>query len=178
MVYGNFIKRVLTIAWAFTGLIALSAFPEVVAGLDPGGQAAPPERERDLIGPGHPAVSGRRLARADDRLRDRRRHGAAETFMVGGSALFTRNFYVHAVPRRSDTHYLWVGRLAAGGLLVLGITLAVWAQSVTQLVVGSVKFIGLLGAAFWLGVVWRARQACHSSSSGPVFWGASWSGSP
>jgi Na+/proline symporter len=80
---------------------------------------------------------------------------SAETFMVGGSALFTRNFYVHAFPRRSDKHYLWVGRLAAGGLLVLGITLAVWAQSVTQLVVGSVKFIGLLGAAFWLGVVWR-----------------------
>ncbi len=27
MVYGNFIKRLLTIAWAFTGLIALAAFP-------------------------------------------------------------------------------------------------------------------------------------------------------
>ena len=35
MVYGNFIKRLLTIAWAFTGLIALAAFPAVIAGLDP-----------------------------------------------------------------------------------------------------------------------------------------------
>jgi Na+/proline symporter len=79
--------------------------------------------------------------------------------MVGGSALFTRNFYVHAVPGRSDHHYLWVGRLASGGLLVLGIVLAVRAESITQLVVGSVKLIGLLGAAFWLGVVWRRATA-------------------
>ncbi len=84
---------------------------------------------------------------------------SAETFMVGGSALFTRNFYVHAVPGRSDTHYLWVGRLASGGLLALGIVLAVRAESVTQLVLGSVKLIGLLGAAFWLGVVWRRASA-------------------
>ncbi len=84
---------------------------------------------------------------------------SAETFMVGGSALFTRNFYVHAVPGRSDTHYLWVGRLASGGLLALGILLAVRAESVTQLVLGSVKLIGLLGAAFWLGVVWRRANA-------------------
>ena len=84
---------------------------------------------------------------------------SAETFMVGGSALFTRNFYVHAVPGRSDRHYLWVGRLASGGLLALGIMLAVRAESVTQLVLGSVKLIGLLGAAFWLGVVWRRATA-------------------
>src|SRR5262249_48781935 len=84
---------------------------------------------------------------------------SAETFMVVGSALFTRNFYVHAVPGCSDRHYLWVGRLASGGLLVLGVVLAVRAESVTQLVLGSVKVIGLLGAAFWLGVVWRRANA-------------------
>src|SRR4029077_6261527 len=82
-----------------------------------------------------------------------------ETFMVGGSALFTRNFYVHAVPGRSDSHYLWVGRLASGALLLLGIMMAGRAESITQLVVGSVKLIGLLGAAFWLGVVWRRATA-------------------
>ena len=90
---------------------------------------------------------------------------SAETFMVGGSALFTRNFYVHAVPGRSDYHYLWVGRLASGGLLALGIMLAVRAESVTQLVLGSVKLIGLLGAAFWLGVVWRRATAAAVWSS-------------
>jgi hypothetical protein len=79
--------------------------------------------------------------------------------MVGGSALFTRNLYAHALPNRSHTHYLWVGRASAGGLLALGILLALRAESVTQLVLGSVKVIGLLGAAFWLGVVWRRANA-------------------
>src|SRR6516162_8362866 len=40
MCYGNFIKRFLTIAWAFTGLIALVLFPEVLDGLEAGSQAA------------------------------------------------------------------------------------------------------------------------------------------
>jgi Na+/proline symporter len=153
MVYGNFIKRVLTIAWAFTGLIALAAFPEVIAGLDAGGQAAQQASEtlfgraiQHFLGDGW---RGLMIACVIAGVT------SAETFMVGGSALFTRNFYVHAVPDRSDAHYLWVGRFASGGLLALGIILAVRAQSVTQLVVGSVKIIGLLGAAFWLGVVWR-----------------------
>ena len=73
MVYGNFIKRLLTIAWAFTGLIALAAFPHTACGARPG-QPARCSGERGLVRPGHPALPGRRLARADDRLLDRRRH--------------------------------------------------------------------------------------------------------
>jgi Na+/proline symporter len=157
MVYGNFIKRVLTIAWAFTGLIAVAAFPAVIAGLDPNGPEARHASEtlfgraiQHFLGDGWRGLMIACLIAGVT---------SAETFMVGGSALFTRNFYVHAVPGRSDTHYLWIGRLASGGLLALGIVLAVRAESVTQLVVGSVKLIGLLGAAFWLGVVWRRANA-------------------
>jgi Na+/proline symporter len=157
MVYGNFIKRVLTIAWAFTGLIAVAAFPAVIAGLDANGPQARHASEtlfgraiQSFLGDGWRGLMIACLIAGVT---------SAETFMVGGSALFTRNFYVHAVPGRSDTHYLWVGRLAAGGLLALGILLAVRAESVTQLVLGSVKLIGLLGAAFWLGVVWRRATA-------------------
>jgi hypothetical protein len=50
---------------------------------------------------------------------------------------------------------LWVGRVAAASILAIGITAAFLADSVTQLVLASVQIIGLLGAAFWLGVVWR-----------------------
>jgi Na+/proline symporter len=157
MVYGNFIKRLLTIAWAFTGLIALAAFPAVIAGLDPSGPEARHASEtlfgrsiQHFLGDGWRGLMIACLIAGVT---------SAETFMVGGSALFTRNFYVHAVPGRSDLHYLWVGRLAAGGLLFLGIVLAVQAESITQLVLGSVKLIGLLGAAFWLGVVWRRATA-------------------
>ncbi len=157
MVYGNFIKRLLTIAWAFTGLIALAAFPEMLAGLNPDGAQARQASEtlfghaiQRFLGDGWRGLMVACLIAGVT---------SAETFMVGGAALFTRNFYVHAVPNRSHTHYLWVGRLASGGLLVLGMLLAVRADSVTQLVLGSVKVIGLLGAAFWLGVVWRRASA-------------------
>ena len=157
MVYGNFIKRLLTIAWAFTGLIALAAFPEVIAGLDPDGPQVRHASEtlfglaiQRFLGDGWRGLMIACLIAGVT---------SAETFMVGGSALFTRNFYVHAVPGRSDSHYLRVGRLSSGGLLVMGILLAVSAESITQLVVGSVKLIGLLGAAFWLGVVWRRANA-------------------
>jgi Na+/proline symporter len=157
MVYGNFIKRILTIAWAFTGLIALVAFPDVMSGLDPASQAARQASEtlfgraiQQFMGDGWRGLLIACLIAGVT---------SAETFMIGGSALFTRNFYVHAVPGRSDTHYLWVGRVASASLLLLGILLALAAESITQLVVGSVKLIGLLGAAFWLGVVWRRASA-------------------
>ena len=157
MVYGNFIKRILTVAWAFTGLIAVAAFPAVIHGLEPHGPLARHASEtlfgraiQQFLGDGWRGLMIACLIAGVT---------SAETLMVGGSALFTRNFYVHAVAGRSDNHYLWVGRLAAGGLLTFGIVLAVRAESVTQLVVGSVKLIGLLGAAFWLGVIWRRASA-------------------
>ena len=112
----------------------MAAFPEVIAGLDPNGPQARHASEtlfgraiQQFLGDGWRGLMIACLIAGVT---------SAETFMVGGSALFTRNFYVHAVPGRSDTHYLWVGRLASGGLLVLGIMLAVRAESVTQLVVG------------------------------------------
>jgi Na+/proline symporter len=157
MVYGNFIKRLLTIAWAFTGLIALAAFPGVMAGLDPTGPQARHASEtlfgrsiQLFLGDGWRGLMIACIVAGVT---------SAETFMVGGSALFTRNFYVHAVPGQSDSHYLWVGRFSSGGLLLLGIVMALRAESVTQLVLGSVKLIGLLGAAFWLGVVWRRASS-------------------
>ena len=52
-----------------------------------------------------------------------------------------------------------LGERRPPGCLALGILLALYAESVTQLVLGSVKVIGLLGAAFWLGVVWRRATA-------------------
>jgi Na+/proline symporter len=79
--------------------------------------------------------------------------------MVVGSAIFTGNFYQHVVRDRSNRHYLWVGRLAAAGMLAAGITLAFFAGSVTQILLTAIQLIGLLGAAFWLGVTWRRANA-------------------
>jgi Na+/proline symporter len=157
MCYGNFIKRVLTIAWAFTGIIAVLLFPQVLAGLD---LAGPQGREasetlfgrsiQHLLGDGWRGLMIACLIAGIT---------SAETFMVVGSAIFINNFYQHVAPGRGDRHYLWAGRLAAAGMLAAGILLALRVRSVTQLLTTALDLVGLMGPAFWLGVTWRRANA-------------------
>ncbi len=157
MTYGNFIKRLLTIAWAFTGLIALVAFPDVLA---------PHAAGSDQLVHASETLFGRAI---QEFLPDGWRGlmiaclvagvTSAETFMVVGASIFTRNFYVHAAPRRTERHYLWVGRVASAAMLAVSILMAFYATSVTQLFVASIQVVGLLGGAVWLGVVWRRANA-------------------
>jgi Na+/proline symporter len=157
MCYGNFIKRLLTIAWAFTGIIALVHFPEVLHNMDLASEEARRASEtlfgrsiQHFLGDGWRGLMIACLIAGVT---------STETFMVVGSGLFTLNFYEHLVRNRSERHYLWVGRFAAVGLLAAGILLAFYAESLTQIVVASFQVISLLGAAFWLGVTWRRANA-------------------
>jgi Na+/proline symporter len=157
MCYGNFIKRLLTIAWAFTGLIALVRFPEVLGSLDLASEEARRASEtlfgrsvQHFLGDGWRGLMIACLIAGVT---------STETFMVVGSGIFTLNFYEQIVRDRSERHYLWIGRLAAVGLLLAGILLAFYAESLTQIVVASFQVIALLGAAFWLGVTWRRANA-------------------
>jgi len=90
---------------------------------------------------------------------------SAETIMVVGSGVFTRNFYIHVFPDTAERERLWVGRGAAAGILVAGIALALWAGSITWLLKASLKIIALLGPAFWLGVTWRRANPAGAWSS-------------
>ncbi len=155
MCYGNFIKRLLTIAWAFTGIIAILVFPEVLQGLD--GEKLKEASEtlygrsiQALLGDGWRGLMIACLIAGVT---------SAETFMVVGASLFMGNFYQHVVRDREDRHYLWVSRIASAALLALGIFMAVTADSVTQLLNLALMVVGLLGPAFWLGVTWRRTNA-------------------
>ena len=155
--YGNFVKRLLTIAWAFTGLIAVVIFPEVLQGVSAGSPEAAHASEtlfgrsiQLLLGDGWRGLMIACLLAGIT---------SAETFMVTGSAIFTHNFYRHFVARRTDRHYLWVARFASAGLLATGLTVAFAAESLTQILVWSIQLVGLLGGAFWLGVTWRRANS-------------------
>lgn len=173
MCYGNFIKRFLTIAWAFTGMIALVLFPEVLKGLDLGAQETIHVSEtmfgraiQHLLGDGWRGLMIACIIAGVT---------SAETIMVVGSGVFTRNFYIHLVPEASERRRLWVGRAAAGGLLLAGILVALYAGSITQLFKASVKVIGLLGPAVWLGTTWRRANpagAWCSLAAGIAVWTA------
>ncbi len=172
MVYGNFIKRLLTIAWAFTGLIAAVHFSGV---LDVYGDLASVEAKhageklfglavREWLGDGWRGLMIACLIAGVT---------STETFLVVGAAVFTRNLYARLVPRQSDQHYLWTGRAASGGILLASAIVAVTAGSVTSLLTASVQLIGLLGPAVWIGVYWRRANplaAWTSIVAGAAVW--------
>jgi Na+/proline symporter len=173
MCYGNFIKRLLTIAWAFTGLMAAVRFRDVLTGdaLDSPAAIAASETlfgraVQEFLGDGWRGLMIACIIAGVT---------SAETFMVVGAALFTRNLYAPVARDRSKAHYLWVGRLAAAGILAAGISSAVSADAVTSILKASIKVIGLLGPAFWFGVVWRRANASGvwaSVACGLLVWSA------
>ncbi|MBM4082285.1 MAG: hypothetical protein FJ278_21455, partial [Planctomycetes bacterium] len=154
MTYGNFIKRLLTIAWAFVGVMGFALFtPELTAKTSDqvwgrSIQALLPVGFRGLM-------LAAMLAGVT----------ACETYMVVGSAIFTRNFYEHFLPGRGDKHYLLVGRLMSAAMLLAGILVAFAMPSLTKILKISFEIIAFMGAAFWVGITWRRANA----------WGA-WAG--
>ncbi len=154
MCYGNFIKRLLTIAWAFAGVIAFVLF---APGLSPAhSDEAWGRLIRELLPAG---FRGLMLAAMLAGVT------ACETYMVVGSSLFTRNFYTHFAPGRPDSHYLLVGRIASLAMLLGGVLVAFAMPFLTKILKVSMEIIALIGAPFWVGIAWRRANA----------WGA-WAG--
>ncbi|MBI5759085.1 MAG: sodium:solute symporter family protein [Planctomycetales bacterium] len=173
MTYGNFIKRLLTIAWTFTGLIAAVLFADQLNGLKPGSEAAHQVSEtlfgraiQSLLGDGWRGLMIACIVAGVT---------SAETIMVVGAGVMTRNFYMHLAGEADARHLLWAGRVCSAVMLVAGIIAAVTATSVTQLLTASVQVIGLMGPAIWLGVTWRRANpsgAWASLIAGLCVWGA------
>lgn len=170
MCYGNFIKRLLTIAWAFTGLIAIVLFPEALDGLTGADREQASEKLfgsaiQTILGDGWRGLMIACIIAGVT---------SAETIMVVGSGLMTRNFYAHIVRNPSSAQLLWAGRGCSAVMLVAGIVAANAADSVTQLYKASVQVIALMGPAVWLGVTWRRANRAGvwaSIAAGLVVWG-------
>jgi Na+/proline symporter len=148
--YGNFIKRLCTIGWALTGIIAAVLFVgaynhgnrELVFGamikqLLPSG----------LIGLMIAAIIGTVIA-------------SCAAFMVSGSALFTRNLYKkYLKPAADDAHYLLVGRIVSAALTVGSLLFALYMPSVIQATLIFVKTVALVGVPMWAGIVWARANS-------------------
>jgi Na+/proline symporter len=143
--YGNFIKRLCTIGWALTGLIAAVLFSgaydhkgrELVFGamiklLLPSG----------LIGLMIAAIIGTVIA-------------SCAAFMVSGSALFTRNLYKkYLKPAADDAHYLLVGRVVSAALTIGSLLFALYIPSVVNATIHFVIVVAFVGIPMWVGIVW------------------------
>jgi Na+/proline symporter len=143
--YGNFIKRLCTVGWALTGLIAAVLFAarydhkgrELVFGamikllLPPG-----------LIGLMIAAIIGTVIA-------------SCAAFMVSGSALFTRNLYKkYLKPAADDAHYLLVGRVVSAALTIGSLLFALYMPSVVKATIHFVIIVAFVGIPMWVGIVW------------------------
>jgi Na+/proline symporter len=146
--YGNFTKRFATLGWAFVGVFAAALFPGLTSDKREFafGMAITNLLPVGLVGVMIAAMIATVLA-------------ACHNYMVGGSALFTRNFYKRFLNQNvTEAHKLKVARISSLVVVVGGVTVALTIPSV---VVG-LKYIwqitAFFGIAFWMAIIWKGAN--------------------
>lgn len=165
---GNFLKRICTIAWTFTGLACVIIYLTPETGLLPAERLAelnsdPTELKsfadsvfgyaaHDILPKICPGLVGLLFASLIATIMS-----TCDAQMVVGSGLFTENIYRRYVCKTgSPNHYVWVGRIA--GVIIVGFALALMSQFqdaiqvINRYVYALPAFMGL---SFWFGITWR-----------------------
>ena len=150
LVVGNFLKRLCTVGWALTALIALAllAGNAEIAG-DPDkvwGVAA-----REILGPINLGLVGLMLACLLAAMMS-----SADAYMIVTSALVARNVYAPYInPNAPDKTYVLVARLT-GLIIIIGASIvALTMFSVFGQFKLAVELPILFAAPFWVGMFWR-----------------------
>jgi Na+/proline symporter len=165
MVCGNLVKRICTIAWCLTGLAAVVYFsgrdinPDHIFGL-----VAAEFLPRVAYG-----VLGLFLASLLTAAM-----GSCDSFMVAAAGLFTENIYKHAMPDKSQRHYLFIARIASVAVIASGAVFAYWLPSVVRGLEVFWKISSMMGIAFWMGLFWRRTTAASAWASTLTAFGVWW----
>ncbi len=143
MTFGNFIKRICTVAWAFTGLAAIALLPNLQ---NP--DHAFGEMTRMLLPTG---LVGLLVASVIASVQS-----SVDAVMVSAAGIFTRNiYYVYITKNKSEKHYLMVGRIASFIVVCLGLAFAFAMPGVIAALELVWEVPSLIGISFWLGLFWR-----------------------
>lgn len=156
LVVGNFLKRLCTIGWALTALIALALLAgNTEIATDPDrvwGVAA-----REILGPLNLGLVGLMLACLLAAMMS-----SADTYMIVTSALVTRNvFAAYINPDADEKTCLLVARVT-GLLIIVGASfIALTMADVFGQFKMALELPILFAAPFWVGMFWRRanRQA-------------------
>ena len=148
---GNLIKRVCTVAWVLTGMVAVGLYAgedvhiDYVYGLMAG----------DLLPEIAPGLVGVFIASLLAAVMS-----SCDALMVTSAGLFTQNVYRRFwVAERSEAHYLWVGRIVGLVTVLLGIYFAFAFTSVVEGLEIFWAMQAMMGIAFWAGLYWRRATA-------------------
>ena len=150
LVTGNFLKRLCTVGWALTALIALALLagnPEIAE--DPDrvwGVAA-----REILGPLNLGLVGLMLACLLAAMMS-----SADAYMIVTSALVSRNVYAAYInPNASEITYLRVARLTGLAIIIGAALFALTMADVFGQFKMAIELPILFAAPFWIGMYWR-----------------------
>jgi Na+/proline symporter len=151
MLYGNLVKRVCTVGWAFIGLIVAAM---VAQGHANAAMLGDPENAfgfacRQLLFPGALGLMIASILAGN--------MSACSAFLVDGGALFTEGLYRRRLmPNKPDQHYLWVGRISGFATTMLGVLYAVFLiQSVLYTFLLTETLATFVGISLLGGIIWR-----------------------
>ena len=147
--YGNMLKRFCTVAWTITGLCAIALYPGLTS--DAEIDQTYGLMARDILPNIAPGLLGLFLASILAAVMS-----SCDAWMISSSALFTENIYkAYVAPKKTQAHYVFVGRLTAALVIVGSVIYALWLDSVIQGLETFWKIQAMMGLAFWIGLFWR-----------------------
>lgn len=150
LVTGNFLKRLCTVGWAITALIALA----LLAGNAE--IAGDPDRvwgvaTREILGPLNLGLVGLMLACLLAAMMS-----SADAYMIVTSALVSRNVYGAYINRKaSDKQLVFVARLTGLVIIVGAVVVSLTSLDVFGQFKLAVELPILFAAPFWVGMFWR-----------------------
>lgn len=153
--YGNMVKRVCAVGWAFTGVIVIG----LVAQGQIDGSLLDAHRENAFgAAMGHLLPTGALGLMIAALLAAQM--SSLSAFMVAASALMANNIYKDLFrPHASDRQLLVVGRIAGLIIVALGVLLASTVPSVVQALTVFWAVSSLTGILMWVGVLWRRANS-------------------
>lgn len=145
-VTGVFIKRFCTILWGLLGLAAVLLYTGKVSDSDLiWGHAT-----RDLLGPLGVGLVGLMIASMMAALMS-----TADALMLTVSGLLLHNVYRPLLKNRSESHYIWSGRIIGALFLSGAAVITTQFDNIFEILKFIWEFFVIFAAAFWLGLKWR-----------------------
>jgi len=145
--YGSFVKRTVTIGWAFTGLIVAALV------IQSGQNLSDPEMAfgyatRVLLFPGLTGLMVASILAAN--------MSSASNFMVNTGALFTQNIYKGYIKKNpTDKELLWMGKISSLVLTLFGVIFALYVDSVLHAFLFIETIAAFMGIMIFGGIVWK-----------------------
>lgn len=154
--WGSYIKRLCAVLWGFFALCALAVFHDKLH--DPDllwGYAS-----YNLLAPVGMGLVGLMIACLMAALMS-----TASMLMITSSGLLTKNIYRPLFPNHGERHYVLVGRVVGGLVVVAGALVATQFDTILQLLKFMWEINIMIAATWWLGMKWRRANRAGAWSS-------------